>query len=184
MKKLNNEGEHQIGETKLGREIGSNRKSCKYAWNTCAICGKGRWIPMFRYTHGEAITCASCRFIYYKESYERGYNQTVRKWKGANSPAWRGGRVKRLGYILIWVGRNDFYSPMANIMGYIPEHRLIMAKHLNRCLLKWEVVHHSNGIKDDNRLENLELLKYGKHNTAVNKALIQLTRENDKLKGW
>lgn len=56
----------------------------------------------------------------------------------------------------------------------ILEHRAILALHMNQVFSKDEVVHHINGDKTDNRIENLELLKRSDHSKEHAKALKEL----------
>lgn len=61
--------------------------------------------------------------------------------------------INDTGYVLVY----DPEHPNSTVNGYGLEHRLVMSNHLGRTLLDTEQVHHKNGVRHDNRLDNLEL---------------------------
>ena len=103
---------------------------------------------------------------------------------GNANPCWKGRYKNRAGYVII---RDtlipDEFKPMITC-GHVLEHRLVMAQHLGRSLERHEVVHHVNGIKDDNRIENLELYPLYEHTgiTNGNKLIKKLKKENESLR--
>jgi len=87
-----------------------------------------------------------------KAMYQGGFRETG---TGENSPNWRGGkRISRDGYIAIWITEKQ---------KYVYEHKLVWERVHNRKLPKGWVIHHLNGVRDDNRPENLEAMPRGSH---------------------
>lgn len=84
---------------------------------------------------------------------------------------WNGGRFKdnTFGYVFVLKPGH----PNADMRGYVREHVYVMSNHLGRPIAKNEVVHHINGIRDDNRLENLQVMLRGVHNTHHHKGVMK-----------
>src|SRR5690348_8962604 len=96
---------------------------------TICVCGRPK--------QAKSATCGSCRTEL-----------------GSANGNWRGGRTRhKRGYVMVHVPNH----PRALSGPYVFEHILVVEEMLGRFLEPFESVHHRNGVKDDNRPENLEL---------------------------
>jgi hypothetical protein len=96
---------------------------------------------------------------------------------------WKGGRriANQAGYIYVYAPDH----PCATKDGYVMEHRLVAERAIDRFLTRKEVAHHRNGIKTDNRPENLEVMtitQHRKEHMEAHAKLHEARQENEKLK--
>lgn len=124
------------------KEIPDDYRWCK---ELCQLCGKREYRKRF------------------PEKYENEKNECLRRQRIKNGIDPNLPRLiapKGSGYI----GKNGYktiYKPNCenkkNSAGQVLEHTWVMSQYLGRPLRKGESVHHKNGIRHDNRIENLEL---------------------------
>lgn len=123
--------------------------------DSCPICGKVRFVRK----HRVGILCRHC-------AQARCFNKGRFKTKSFH-PRWNGGKYIKNGYVFVLSPDH----PNKNCHGYIRLHRLLMEKKLGRFLKKTEVVHHVDGNKKNNNIENLYLFDslsaHGKHHRIL-----------------
>lgn len=113
-------------------------------WNCLCDCGNARTVARQDLRSGRTKSCGC---------YKR---ELIRARRGAKHPNWTGGRyVHQDGYIRTHAPGHP--AAIGSRAIYVLEHRLVMEQKLGRQLRPDEYVHHINGVRDDNRPENLEL---------------------------
>ena len=123
-------------------------------------CGCGQQTPIATYT--------ARRLRYFKghpRPYipEHGLHAKTPNPRGPKSKHFVGRRRSFQGYIYVYRPDHPLCSKGKNMLGYIREHRVVWEEANGRLLDRREDVHHVNGIKDDNRPENLIALSKADH---------------------
>ena len=125
------------------------------------------------------------------EAIEKMRRAQMGKSKGKRNPLYKGRYRDKKGYCYVHLEELTAKERMvarqmiSKGKQHILIHRLKMAMKLKRPLLRDEVVHHLNGIKDDNRIGNLELHNPAEHSKTyhqIYKEMRSLRAENDRLK--
>ncbi len=136
----------KFGRWLVIREVEEKKYDRQYQYLCRCDCGREKIVAKYYLTSGDSRSCGCLA--------RELTSQRQRLMVGRRNPNWKSGRyLDKDGYVIL-TGPFDVYGRKYR---KISEHVLIMSEHLGRSLFPDETVHHKNGIKNDNRLENLEL---------------------------
>lgn len=123
----------------------------------------------------KAIFCSkACRGVFMEGVTPRGFQERIDYAKGRTGKKchnWKGGIIKRKNsyplFSIYLLDKNEqiLYKQMF-YKNYCRQHRIVVARKLKRPLLTTEHIHHINGNKADNRIENLYLFKSNSEHRA------------------
>ncbi|KKN74892.1 hypothetical protein LCGC14_0386410 [marine sediment metagenome] len=141
--------EQNMTTTEISKLFGVGMSAVAHAMNRLGVPKR---------SHGEQL----------RKQYELG--KITAPLTGRAMVNWRGGRMTKAGYIYEKLHESHRFWCMArkgggHQHGYAAQHRLVMAEHLGRPLVTEDIVHHLNGQRADNRLENLSLVDRRTHPT-------------------
>lgn len=178
--------ENGLSMSEIGRRLGNDVSSIAYRLHrsgipirkaepkvkrTCPTCTKEFYVYPSRMRNGRNVYCSmKCR----------GMGHC-----GPGSPRWTGSRrtESRDGYIWIYCPDHPCSTKRKNHL--FLEHRIVIEKFLGRYLRQGEIVHHINGLKTDNRIENLHLSNTRFHREVHVAALTEISllkKENQDLR--
>lgn len=110
-------------------------------WKCICVCGNHGLVTASDLRRGHSKGCGCIRKLNFEPKNRTKYPRLSRE-----------SRLKK-GYVLVWEPNHS----RATERGYVYEHIVVMSKYLGREVLIGEYVHHKNGVRSDNRIENLEL---------------------------
>lgn len=133
---------------------------------TCKICGKDFLVSPSKIKYGKKYCSRFCQHkammgTHRGKKIQKGQHLSPKTEfkKGQPCPNFKGGHQDKRGYFYLWNPNH----PSAQKKGYINRSIIVMEKVIGRYLHNNEIVHHLNGIRNDDRPENLRVMTKEEH---------------------